>query len=84
MGDAVNAWLVLKAIAIWGVILMLAFANAGLREVILVPRFGNVRSLTASGLMLSALIFAVAYLSLPWLGAIRTGNCSRSAWDGLR
>lgn len=67
-----NPWLLAKAVAVWGVILVLAFANAGLREVILIPRFGNVRSLTASGVILSLLVLFVAYVSVPWLGAIRT------------
>lgn len=68
------AWLLVKGVAVWGVILVLAFANAGLREVILIPRFGNVRSLTASGVILSLLVLLVAYVSLPWMGAIRTGE----------
>ncbi|WIG54609.1 MAG: hypothetical protein OJF61_000395 [Rhodanobacteraceae bacterium] len=67
-----NPWLLAKAVAVWGVILVLAFANAGLREVILIPRFGNVRSLTASGVILSLLVLFVAYVSVPWLGAMRT------------
>lgn len=66
------AWLLVKGVAVWGVILALAFANAGLREVILIPRFDNVRSLTASGVILSLLVLLVAYVSLPWMGAIRT------------
>lgn len=66
------AWLLVKGVAVWCVILALAFANAGLREVILIPRFGNVRSLTASGVILSLLVLLVAYVSLPWMGAIRT------------
>lgn len=67
-----TAWLLVKGVAVWCVILALAFANAGLREVILIPRFGNVRSLTASGVILSLLVLLVAYVSLPWMGAIRT------------
>jgi predicted small integral membrane protein len=61
----------MKALAVWCVILALAFANAGLREVVLAPRLGKVRSLTASGVLLSVLVLAVAYVSLPWIGAVR-------------
>jgi hypothetical protein len=68
----VTAWLALKGIPVWCAILVLAFANAGLREVVLIPRFGSVRSLAASGLVLSALVLAIAYVSLPWLGAVGT------------
>lgn len=64
--------LAIKALAVWCVILALAFANAGLREVVLAPRLGKVRSLTASGVVLSMLVLAVAYVSLPWMGAVRT------------
>jgi hypothetical protein len=60
-----------KAIAVWLVILGLAFANAALREAVLVPRIGKVRGLTLSGLILSALVLLVAYFALPWLGAVR-------------
>lgn len=67
-----TAWLIPKAVAVWCVILVLAFVNAGLREIMLIPRFGNVRSLAASGVILSLLVLAVAYVSLPWMGAIGT------------
>jgi len=64
-------WLVVKAVVVWLVILGLAFANAALREAVLVPWIGKVRGLTLSGVILSALVLAVAYLSLPWIGAVR-------------
>lgn len=64
-------WLVVKAIIVWLVILGLAFANAALREAVLVPWIGKVRGLTLSGVILSALVLAVAYLTLPWIGAVR-------------
>lgn len=64
-------WLAMKAIIVWLVILGLAFANAALREVVLVPWIGKVRGLTLSGVILSVLVLAVAYLALPWIGAVR-------------
>lgn len=67
-------WLTLKAIIVWLVILGLAFANAALREVVLVRWIGKVRGLTLSGAILSALVLAVAYLSLPWIGAVHPGE----------
>lgn len=66
-----NALLVAKAIGVWCVIAFFAFANAGIREIVLIPRFGDVRSLTASGVVLSMLVLAVAYVTLPWMGAVR-------------
>lgn len=57
----------LKALVIWGGILVLAVANGALRESVLVPGTGNPAAFVVSGLLLSALIIGVAYLSLPWL-----------------
>lgn len=57
----------LKALVIWVGILALAIANGVLRESILIPVFGTPTALVLSGLLLSALIFCVAYFSLPWL-----------------
>ena len=63
-------WLAVKAIVVWLLILALAFANAALREAVLVPWIGKVRGLTLSGLILSALVLGVAYLTLSWIGAM--------------
>ena len=62
--------LAVKAIVVWLVILGLAFANAALRETVLVPWIGKVRGLTLSGVILSALVLVVAYVALPWMGAV--------------
>jgi len=64
-------WLVVKAVIVWLAILGLAFANAALREAVLVPWIGKVRGLALSGVLLSALVLGVAYLTLPWIGASR-------------
>lgn len=61
----------LKALAIWAGILMLAVFNGALREAVLIPKLGTAAGLVLSGLFLSVLILAAAYLSLPWLGARR-------------
>ena len=58
----------LKALAVWAGILVLAVANGALREALLFPTLGTAAGLVVSGLLLSALIVGVAYLSLPWLG----------------
>ncbi len=58
----------LKAFAIWIGILLLAIANGALREAVLIPKLGAPAGLILSGVLLSALIVVVAYLSLPWLG----------------
>lgn len=45
--------------------------NGATREAILIPKLGLAAGLVLSGVLLSALIIVVAYLSLPWLGARR-------------
>ena len=67
-----HIWIALKALAIWTGILVLAVINGALREAILVPKLGMAAGLVVSGVLLSALILVVAYLSLPWVGARRT------------
>lgn len=63
------AEIVLKSLIVWLGILVLAVAGGALREAILIPRLGSPAGLLLSGVLLSALVFGVAYLSLPWLGA---------------
>ena len=63
--------LTLKAFAIWTGILVLAVLNGALREAILIPKLGTAPALVLSGVLLSALIVVVAYLSLPWLDTRR-------------
>ncbi|MGM0449615.1 MAG: hypothetical protein ACQERE_02220 [Pseudomonadota bacterium] len=57
----------LKALAIWFVILLLAIANGGMRESVLMPLLGTPIAFILSGLLLSALIVGVTYSTLPWL-----------------
>lgn len=59
--------LALKALVIWSGILVLAVTNGVLREAVLLPTLGIPAVLVVSGLVLSALIVGMAYLSLPWL-----------------
>jgi hypothetical protein len=63
-----SAGIAAKALTIWFGILVLALANGTLREAVLIPVLGGVPGLILSGVLLSALIFAVVYFSLPWFG----------------
>ncbi len=58
-----------KALAVWAGILILAVLNGVLRENVLTPHLGLTAGFVLSGVFLSVLIVAVAWLSLPWLGA---------------
>ena len=57
-----------KAFAAWLGILVLAIANGALREAALVPALGKPWGMILSGVSLAGLIFAVAYVALPWFG----------------
>lgn len=63
-----SAEIVAKALSIWLGILVLAIVNGLLRDVVLIPVLGHAPGLILSGVILSALILAVAYISLPWFG----------------
>ena len=69
-----GASLAVRALAVWAAILVLAVANGGLREAVLIPRLGTVAGQAFSGVLLSVLVLAVAYLALPWLRARGEGQ----------
>ena len=57
---------IVKLLSIWFGILVLAFLNGGLRETVLIPKLGSMYGLILSAVLLSLIIFTVAYLSMPW------------------
>jgi hypothetical protein len=63
-----------KAIAVWLLILLFAFANGALRELLLVPALGSPVAQVASGLLLSLVILAVAVLVAPWFGRLKASQ----------
>jgi hypothetical protein len=67
-------WLILKAACVWMLILGLAFSNAAMRELVLIPRLGKVQGLVLSGVILSLLVLLVAWASVPWLDARRASE----------
>ncbi|MGM0656777.1 MAG: hypothetical protein ACQETR_15885 [Thermodesulfobacteriota bacterium] len=62
--------IIFKAFAVWLSILMLAIANGALREGVLISVLGKPSGLILSGILLSGLIFGMAYIALPWFGRI--------------
>lgn len=63
--------IVARSVAVWVLILGVAFANASLRELVLMPRYGRVAALAMSGALLCVLVLLVAWAAVPWLGARR-------------
>jgi hypothetical protein len=66
-----------KAVAVWLAILVLANLNGLAREFALAPALGPVGARLASGVLLCAIIFLVAWLAAPWLG-----RASAARWWG--
>jgi hypothetical protein len=69
-----------RAVAIWAGLLVIAVANGALRDVLIVPRLGPQAGHVISTLVLSAVIVAVAFVSIRWIappdraGALRVGG----------
>ena len=57
-----------KAVLIWVLIIPLAILNGALREQITEPLLGSSVALPLSGIILSVLIFIMAYLLIPKIG----------------
>ncbi|HEX7919010.1 MAG TPA: hypothetical protein VF454_06360 [Gemmatimonadales bacterium] len=64
--------MVLRPLAVWGLLLVLAVLNGGLRESWLVPTFGTLRAHQLSTLLLSALILGATWVTFGWLGVRST------------
>ena len=60
--------IVTKATGIWLVIILAAIANGAFRDNILAPELGAVTALPVSGILLSLVIVALSWLSVPLLG----------------
>lgn len=70
----------LKAVALWLVLVILAILNGTLREKVLIPALGASVGLMISGVTLSVVIFLVSWLALPWYGPL---PCSQYWLIGL-
>ena len=55
--------MLVRALAVWGLILLCAIANGVLREALLIPRLS-----ARPGLLLSGLILLLSWWLLPWIG----------------
>ncbi|HVX89104.1 MAG TPA: hypothetical protein VG940_09270 [Gemmatimonadales bacterium] len=57
-----------RALAVWGLLLLLAVLNGGLRERWLVPALGPLRAHQVSTLLLAALILGATWCTIRWIG----------------
>jgi hypothetical protein len=59
--------MLMRSTVIWLTILILAFANGTLRELVLAPRLGNLLGGQLSAILLSIGVVLVTWLSLDWM-----------------
>ena len=71
--------MILRATAVWLLLLVIAILNGGVREGWIIPRWGSRTGHIVSTLMLAALIVLTAWISVRWVrlstpaGAVRVG-----------
>src|SRR2546426_10618761 len=64
----------LRALIIWFALLVVAVANGGFREAVLIPRVGSQAGHIVSTVMLSAGILIATYLAAPWIHPASRGD----------
>lgn len=68
--------MVMRALAVWFVMLIVASANGALRQAVLIPAVGDVAGRAISTVMLAALIALLAWLTIAWIAP----RSSSDAW----
>lgn len=63
-----------RAAAVWFGIMLLAILNGAARDILLVPRFGDLVSRAVSCVALSGGIVLIAWLSLRWIAPLSIGD----------
>jgi len=66
-----------RAAAVWFGIMLLAVLNGGARDILLVPRMGDLVARALSCITLSALILGMTWVSLRWIAPDSRGD----AWE---
>jgi hypothetical protein len=63
-----------RAVAVWFAIMLLAILNGAARDVLLVPRLGDLIARAVSCVTLACVILLVAWLSLRWIEPLSIGD----------
>jgi hypothetical protein len=63
-----------RAVAVWFGIMVLAILNGAARDMLLVPRLGDLVSRAVSCIMLAGFILLVAWLSIQWIDPPSIGD----------
>jgi hypothetical protein len=71
-----------RAAIVWFGIMLLAILNGAARDILFAPRMGDPGARALSCVTLSALIVAVTWVSLRWIGPVSSGDAWRTgaAW----
>ena len=74
-----------RATIAWCGILLLAFINGGIRELLLIPRLGERAGHALSSILLSTLVLAATWFLIPWIRPADQGTAWRIGllWLGL-
>ena len=59
--------MLIRSVFVWSVILVLAFANGALRELLIVPRVGDMAGRAISSVLLAAAILLVSWFTISWI-----------------
>lgn len=70
----VTSGVVIKSATVWFAMFLLAVANGGFREKVLISAFGNTVGLLLSGLVLSVLVFVLTYQGVAWFGKLKSAH----------
>ena len=70
-GERIRAQTLVKAVLVWGAILLVAILNGVLRHTVLVHFLGSTVARALSGVILCLCIVAAATFASPWLGPHR-------------
>src|SRR5688572_33055357 len=65
-----------RLLIVWFAMLIMASANGGVREAVLVPMMGPGPARAVSTLLLCAIVFLLTYSTIAWIGP----RSSRDAW----
>lgn len=69
--------MIVRALVVWFGIMLLAIANGFIRESLVSPRFGPQSGHVISTLLLATAIFAVAAVSIEWIGPEKISEAFR-------
>jgi len=66
--------MLVRSLAVWFVLLILASANGALRQGVIIPAAGDVAGRALSTLLLSALILVLTWLTITWIAPRSAGD----------